>query len=97
MDNDAAMLQKMGDALTDLQVKYRASNLADRMALKPSLEELLQDYSAYQLKLIKEGTITTDDDLKAMDDIKSDIDEAAKTEELAAALAKTIAFIATKI
>jgi hypothetical protein len=96
-DNDAVMLQKLGDALTSLQVKYRASALADRMAMKPSLDELMSDYSTYQLKLLKEGIITTADDLRTMDDIKSAIDSAAKKEALAAAIAKTIGFIATKV
>lgn len=97
MDNDALMLQKLGSALTDLQVKFRASPLSDRMAMKPSLEELMNDYNTYQLKLVKEGIITTDADLKEMDAIKADIATAAKLQDLAAVIAKTIAFIAPRV
>jgi hypothetical protein len=97
MDNDAVMLQKLGDAVTALQLKYRASLLADRMAMKASLDQLMEDYNTYQLKLLKEGIITTAADLAQMDKIKSDIDAAAKYQKLVAAMAKTIGFIATKI
>ncbi len=97
MDRDAEMLQKMGNALVDLQVKYRNSSLSERMAIKPALEELLNDYAEYQLRLIKEGVITTDDDLKEMADIQKEIDQAARLEDMLKAIARTIAFIATKI
>ncbi len=97
MDNDTIMLEKMGNALVDLQVKYRNSSLEDRMAMKPALEELLSDYADYQLRLLKEGVITTDDDLLEMDSIKKEIDQAAKKEEWLKIAARTIAFIATKV
>ena len=32
---DAVMLEEMGNALIDLEVKFRASSLDDRMALRP--------------------------------------------------------------
>lgn len=97
MDRDALMLQKMGNALIDLQVKYRNSSLSERMALKPALEELLNDYAEYQLRLIKEGVITTEEELKEMEEIQEEIDQAAKVEDMLKAIAKTIAFIATKV
>jgi hypothetical protein len=97
MDKDARMLEEMGNAVVDLTVKYRSSSLRDRMALKPALEELLGDYAEYQLRLLKEGIITTDEDLKEMAAIKKEIDKAAKLEAFLAVVAKTIAFIATKV
>jgi hypothetical protein len=97
MDKDAKMLQEVGDAVVDLAVKYRSSGLRDRMALKPALEELLEDYTEYQLRLLKEGVITTNEDLKEMAEIKKEIDRAAKLETFLAVIARTIAFIATKI
>ena len=79
-----------------LQIKYRESSLVDRIKLKPELEKLVQDYTAYQLRLIDEGTITSADDLAEMEKIKAAVDSAAQREQLAAAIAKTIAFIAKK-
>ena len=97
MDNDAKMLKEMGDALVDLQVKYRSSSLSDRMALKPSLEELLNDYADYQLRLLKEGVITTEGDLQEMANIREEVDKAADIQTMVKVLARTIAFIATKV
>jgi oligoribonuclease NrnB/cAMP/cGMP phosphodiesterase (DHH superfamily) len=97
MDNDTKMIKEMGEALIDLQVKYRSSSLSDRMALKPALEELLADYAELQKRLIKEGVITTDEDLEEMTKIKEEIDRAAKQEGLLKVIARTIAFIAIKV
>jgi len=97
MDKDTLMLQKMGNAIVDLQVKYRSSSLSDRMAMKPALEELLDDYADYQLRLLKEGVITSDNDLKEMKDIQKEIDQAAKKEAMLKAIARTIAFIAARV
>ena len=97
MDNDTQMLKELGDAVIALQVKYRNSPLAERMALKPALEELLSDYSNYQLRLLKEGVITNQEDLDEMANLKQEIDQAAEKETLLKAIGKTIAFIALKI
>lgn len=97
MDNDSRILQEMGNTIIEFQVKYRQSSLADRMAMKPLLEELLHDYAKYQIRLLKEGVITTDEDLDEMAQIKDEIDKAAEKQELIKAIARTVAFIAAKI
>lgn len=97
MDDDAKMLEQMGQAVVGMQVKYRAAPLRERMALKPALEELLEDYARFQMRLLKEGTITSAEDLVEIASIRADIDKAAKTEALLKAVARTIAFVATKV
>jgi hypothetical protein len=97
MDEDAEMLKRMGLALTEFQVRYRAASLADRVTMKPLLDELTRDYVDYQLRLLKEGIITSAEDLQEMTEIEAAINRAAQTQELLAALAKTIAFVATKV
>lgn len=96
-DSDIIMLEKMGYALVDLEVKFRASSLSERVEMRPALEELLGDYTEYRLRLLKEGIITTEEDLKEMAKIKQEIDKAASKQSLIKAIAKTIAFIATKV
>ena len=96
-DNDAVMLQQMGDAITDLEVKFRAASLEDRMAMRPAIEQLLNDYADYRLRLLKEGVITTRDDLVEMKQIQAQIDAAASKQDLIKAIARTAAFVATKI
>ena len=97
MDNDSQMIKVMSNALIDLQVKYRSSSVVDRMKILPDLEKLLNDFSKYQLNLLKEGIITTDDDLEEMAQIKRDIDAAANKQQLLLAIGKTIVFIGKKI
>ena len=97
MDNDSKMLSLFSTALIDLQVKFRSSPIVDRMLIRPSLEELMSDYADYQIKLIKEGTITTDADLAEMSDIKTEIEAAAQKQQLIAAIGRTIGFVAGKV
>ncbi len=97
MDKDSEMISKMSNTLIDLQVKYRSSNVVDRMQIRPALEELLNDFSNFQIKLLKEGTITTDADVAEMAKIKLEIDAAANKQQLLTAIAKTIGFVATKL
>lgn len=97
MDNDAKMLEEMGQAVVAMQLKYRAAPLRDRMTLKPTLEELLADYARYQVKLLKEGTISTDADVAEAASIRAEIEKAAKTEALLKAVARTVAFVALRV
>ncbi len=97
MDKDAQMIAVMSNALINLQVKYRSSNITDRMQIRPELEKLLNRFSNYQKLLLQEGTISTDTDLSEMETIKSEIDKAANKQQLLAAIAKTISFLITKI
>ncbi len=93
-DNDAAMLRAMGDAITDLQVQYRAATLEDQALLGPKLRELLSDYGEYQARLLKDGTITTDEELAEMREIAKSISDAADRQGMLIAIAKLIALIA---
>lgn len=97
IDKDTLMLEQSGDALTVLMVKFRRSSIDDRATLRPSLIELMNDHTDFQLRLIKEGVITTDEDLAEMKAIREEIDRAASRQALLLAIARTVAFIATKI
>lgn len=46
-------LDRLGTALTTLQIDYRAGGLATRMSLSSDLEEALRDYSDHQLGILK--------------------------------------------
>lgn len=96
-DNDSVMLERLGFAVVDLQVKYRAASLDERLVLRPQLDELLERYATYQVKLLENGVITTDAELREMEAIRGEIDQAAATQQLIAALARTAVFVASKI
>lgn len=96
-DNDAVMLQQLGNAVTDLEVKFRGASLEDRIALRPALEEMINDYTEYRFRLLKEGVIVGEQDLAEMKQIQSEVNAAAAKQDLMKAVARTVAFIATKI
>lgn len=97
MDKDVEMLRNTGNAVVDLQIKYRSSSLSERMEIRPQLDELLKKYTEYQIVLLREGVITSDEDLKEMVEIQKEIDQAAQTQQLVKAFAKTIVFVAKKV
>lgn len=97
MDNDAEMLKRMGNQITDLQVKYRALPLGELMVVHPALMQLLEEYARYQAKLLMIGIITTEDDLKEIKEIKKSVDSAAGTMDLLAAIGKLISFIVVRV
>lgn len=97
MDKDTEMLQRIGNAVIALQIKYRSSSLSDRIEIRPELDELLKKYADYQIILLKEGVITTDTGLQEMAEIQKEIDWAAEKQAIMKVIARTIAFVATKI
>jgi hypothetical protein len=96
-DNDALMLEQSDGALTVLMVKFRMASIDDRATMRPSLMKLIDDSADFRLRLVKEGVITTEDDLKEMGKIRDEIDAAGSKQALLLAIARTAAFIATKI
>jgi hypothetical protein len=94
-DNDAEMLRTMANAITDLQVKYRAASLDDQAILATPLMELLGDYGNYQARLLKAGTITDDSELAEMAAIRQSITDNATRQDLLLAIARIIALIAS--
>ena len=97
MDNDAEMLKRMGNQITDLQVKYRALPLSEQMVVYPALKQLLVDYARYQAKLLMIGVITTEDDLTEIKQLQQSVDDAANTMDLLVAIGKLISFIVVRV
>ena len=96
MDNDAKMLKRLGNQITNLQVKYRALSLDEQMSIQPALVQLLEEYGRYQAKLVMIGIITTDDDLKEIQKLKKGVDEAANQIDMLAAIGNLISFIVVR-
>jgi len=97
MDNDAEMLKRMGNHITDLQVKYRQLTLDDQMAVHPALVQLLGEYASYQKRLIMVGIITTAADLAEIQALKKSVDAAAKRLDMLVAIGRLISFIAVRV
>ena len=97
MDNDTIMLNELSAKVSTLDIKYKMSSFEDQAVLGPQLAELWNDWVTFRIKLMKAGVITTNEDLEAMETIKAEIDAAADRQAMILAIARTIAFIATKI
>jgi hypothetical protein len=96
-NNKALLLETMSDAINDLELTFHEASVADRIELRPKIEDLLQKYAGFRLQMLEDSESVTADDVDHMDQIKSQIDEAAKKQQIIAAIAKTAAFIATKV
>ena len=57
----------------------------------------MAQYVLYQAFLLKQGTISTGEDIAEMKDIKEEVDKAAATQELVAAITRFAVFIASKV
>jgi len=97
MASKAELLQTMSDSITDLEMAFHEASVADRIVLRPKLQELLAKYSDFRLQMLQDSETVTDDDIETMNEIKSEIDAAAQKEQILAAILKTAAFIATKV
>lgn len=97
MDKDSRMLNQMGSVLTTLQIKFRNSSVADRITMRPKLEQVTHQYVTYQLSLIEDGIIVTEDDLTEMEELKAEIDGAAQSQQILVAIIKTGVFLAARV
>ena len=97
MDNDAKMLKRLGNQITNLQVKYRGLSLDEQMSIQPALVQLLEEYGRYQAKLVMIGIITTDDDLTEIQKLKKSVDDTANKIDMLAAIGKLISFIVVRV
>jgi hypothetical protein len=98
MDNDAKMLQLLSNSLTQLEVKYRATNdFATQQELEPQIEELVSKYSDLRRKLREGPVIMTEQDIAGMTQIRDEIDRAADKQSMLLAIARTVAFIGLRL
>lgn len=97
MDNDAKMLKRLGNQITNLQVKYRGLSLDEQISIQPALVQLLEEYGRYQAKLVMIGIITTDEDLKEIQKLKKGVDDAASKIDLLAAIGNLVSFIVVRV
>jgi len=98
MDNDAKMLELLGNSVTALELKLRATNdFATQRELEPELEELVEKYSALRKKLREGPVIMTEQDIAGMTQIRDEIDAAADKQSMLLAIARTVAFIGMRV
>src|ERR1044072_5782518 len=98
MDNDAKMLELLGNSLTDLEVKYRATNdFATQQELEPQIQNLIAQITTFRKKRREGPVLMTDAGLAGMREIQRQIDAAAEKQSLLLAIARTAAFIGMRV
>lgn len=97
MDKNIELKTAMKNAYIDLQVKYNRSGAFDKIKIKPELDALAKQINVLNMKLLNEATVVTDGDMLEMAEIKKEIDAAASKQQLIAAIAKAVAFVAKKV
>lgn len=96
MNNETKMLQEISRNVTLLEVKFQRASTLERAELRPSLEELLNEYARFRIGLLTNGVTTTEADLAEMREIRDLIDKAANKQSILFAIARTIGFLAAR-
>lgn len=92
-DNDAVVLQDLGNVVTMIDVKYRLAEPGDRVALKADRDAALQEYAAARAKLLADGIICGDAHIAEMRRIQLEIQQAAEREQLLRGIARVLGFM----
>ena len=81
-DNDSKVLKAAANAVTEIDMRYRAASIDDKEDLKPKRDAAYDAYSLARLKLLEDGILATDADVALLDEIRLEIEEAAQTQAL---------------
>jgi hypothetical protein len=97
-DNDEIILEDAKETAFALDKAYRRAilkrDLESITNLKPKVDAAYDQYSMARLNLMKEGVLTTDEDVAKMRLIRAEIDQAASTQSIIEGAVKFAAFIA---
>jgi hypothetical protein len=93
-DDDLAMVQAAETALDSLYEQYFAAGPQDQLLLRPQIEQAARGVLNARLLLLAPGTIASANDVRDANQIQSEIDQAASTQELILGVAKLISLLA---
>lgn len=93
-DTDIQTIQEAYQALSMIDVQYKLADPADQPALKDKRDQAFSAYSLARLHLLESQVTTTRNDLRKMKRIKAEVESAADTQALLAAMVKFAVFMA---
>jgi hypothetical protein len=93
-DTDALTLQEASSAVLRIDLRYRAADINDKIKLKPERDAAFNAYTAARLELLEEGVITTQADVDRMTELRKEVEDAAKVQDLIVAAGRVVAFLA---
>ena len=96
-DTDLDVLEEAKDAAFALDKAYRRAvregDMDTAMELRPKVNDAYTVLSRARMKLLEAGVLTTDEDVAEMRRIKSEIDEAADTQQTIEGAVRIIGFL----
>jgi hypothetical protein len=93
-DTDLQIFETASATVTEIDRRYRLSNINDQIKLKPKRDEAFSAFSFARLRLLEAGIMTDAQDLAEMQALKTAVDQAAVTQDLVIAAARVAIFLA---
>ena len=93
MDNDTLVLQDAAQAVLAIDIQYKLASFNDQQKLKGERDKAFNAYSNARLKLLQQGVICTEADVKEMNKIRQEIEQAAQTQSLIAGIFSLVKFL----
>lgn len=94
MDNDSEVLEDAAEAVLEIDLRYREADFQGKKRLKKRRDEAFRAYTRARLKLLADGTLCANEDVREMTGLRREIERAAGTQALLASSARLIAFLA---
>ncbi len=88
MDNNDIFLDEATKAVFIIGVKYRQADINGKQELRQPRDKAFSAYSIARLKLLEDEVICTNADVQEMEEIRQEIQQAAQTQTLIAAIAR---------
>lgn len=88
MDNNDIFLNEAAKAVFIIGVKYRQADINGKQELRQPRDKAFSAYSIARLKLLENEIICTNEYVQKMKEIRQEIQQAAQTQTLIAAIAR---------
>lgn len=79
-DNDALVLENATNAVLKIDLKYRQSDINEKLLLNPARDEAFNAYVSARLVLLQDGIVCTDADLAEMKALRTQMDSNVTTQ-----------------
>jgi hypothetical protein len=93
MDNDEIIISKAAATATSIDIKYKRASPTDKVILKSERDKAFSAYAGARLKLLEEGTISSNADVDEMNDIRKQVGNARKQQSLIIAIGRFVGFL----
>ena len=93
MANDEIIITKAAAATATIDIRYKRASSTDKVILKPARDKAFSTYARARLKLLENGTVSSEDDLQEMGEIRRQVSNARKTQSLVIAITRFVGFL----